>query len=86
MVNAATGGTFENSIIPDKAGVWTAKASWNGDTDHSGAESSQASFTVEEAPMSWIWILIVLMIVCVAAVAALILIQRHRIQSPPAPQ
>lgn len=83
---ASNGGTFEDSIIPDKAGVWTVKAGWNGDTDHSGAESNQVSFTVEEPPMSWTWIIIIVMVVCVAAAAsAFILVQRRRIQSSATP-
>ena len=45
-------GEFEDTFTPKIAGSWTVKASWDGDLDHEGAESSEVSFTVErvEAP------------------------------------
>jgi hypothetical protein len=78
-------GTFEDTLIPDKSGIWSVKASWNGDTDHLGAQSNQVSFTVEEPPMSWIWIVLIVVVVSVAAAAGAILLAKKRKMLPPAP-
>jgi len=78
-------GTFEDTLIPDKSGIWSVKASWNGDTDHLGAQSNQVSFTVEEPSMSWIWIVLIVVVVSVAAAAGAILLAKKRKMLPPAP-
>ena len=78
-------GTFEDTLIPDKPGIWGVKASWNGDTDHLGAQSNQASFTVEEPPMSWTWVLLIVVMVSIATAAGAILLAKRRKTSPLAP-
>jgi len=41
-------GAYEDVYAPEKVGVWTVEASWEGDSDHYGATSSRISFRVEE--------------------------------------
>jgi outer membrane protein assembly factor BamB len=38
-------GSFQDAFIPNKAGNWTVKAKWNGNTDCYGAESQILTFT-----------------------------------------
>jgi hypothetical protein len=45
-------GEFEDTFTPNMAGSWTVKASWDGDLDHEGSESSEVSFTVLKAKSS----------------------------------
>jgi hypothetical protein len=44
-------GEFEQTFTPQVAGSWIVKASWNGDLDHEGAESSEVKFIVEEVKL-----------------------------------
>jgi len=44
--SASSEGRYSDTYTPDIPGSWGVKASWSGDTDHKGAESSWASFTV----------------------------------------
>jgi len=81
----STDGTFEDTLIPDKSGTWSVKASWDGDTDHLGAQSNQASFTVEEPAMSWMWIVLIVMMVSVVAAVSAIMLAKKRKKVPPAP-
>jgi S1-C subfamily serine protease len=46
-VSASKDGNFTDAFTTDKAGAWTATASWDGNKDHSGSKSEPASFTVE---------------------------------------
>ncbi|MEM3078564.1 MAG: hypothetical protein QXR38_03610, partial [Nitrososphaerales archaeon] len=45
-------GVFEDEFKPTVSGNWSVKASWSGDLDHKGAESSEFSFTVLKAKSS----------------------------------
>lgn len=43
---SSSDGSYSLLFIPDSEGSWRVKASWSGDSDHEGAESPWASFTV----------------------------------------
>jgi len=45
--NSAVDGSYKDVYKPDQSGSWSVKASWVGDKDHEGAESSFVSFIVE---------------------------------------
>jgi len=47
-VNSTILGEFKDTFIPELVGSWTVKASWSGDIDHEGSDSSEVSFIVEE--------------------------------------
>gem|GEM_PF-2821598 len=42
-------GNYSDSYKPDKIGLWTLKASWDGDEDYEGAASESLTFTVVKA-------------------------------------
>lgn len=44
--STTTDGSFVDTYTPDKDGEWSVRASWSGDDNHLGAESSSSSFTV----------------------------------------
>jgi len=49
-VQSNTNGDYTDYLTPDKVGLWSCKASWEGNADYQGAISSQATFTVAEPP------------------------------------
>jgi len=51
-VTSASDGKYSHSWMPLTAGTYLIKASWPGDIDHAGAESSTASLIVEEQPQA----------------------------------
>ncbi|RLI79075.1 hypothetical protein DRP04_09500 [Archaeoglobales archaeon] len=51
VTSTALGG-FEDTFIPEMAGSWTVRASWNGDLDHEGSTSSEVPFLVLRAKSS----------------------------------
>jgi len=51
-IRSASNGSYSLEFFPDSIGIWRVKASWLGDSDHEGAESSFVTFTVGKASSS----------------------------------
>ena len=47
-VTTGSNGSYSDSYKPDTTGSWTVKASWDGDSEHQGAASQPAPFTVKK--------------------------------------
>ena len=48
----AVAGSYSLSFQPDRAGLWTVKASWEGNLNYEGAESNTLTFTVNKASVT----------------------------------
>ena len=72
-------GTFEDSITPDQAGVWTVTAYWSGNEDYSETTSNQASFTAREPPITWnIYLYAMIVVPIVASIIIVLLFMTRR--------
>jgi len=47
VVMSFASGLYNDSFVPDMAGSWALKASWNGDPNYAGAETNLVSFVVK---------------------------------------
>jgi len=84
----STEGAFTDTFVPDVAGQWSIKASWQGDDDHAGATSSVLTLTVTEPTVIEIMTetgIIYLIPVALVAVVAVILMKRKSKAATPLP-
>jgi len=82
-------GKFTDTLIPDVAGQWSVKASWQGDEDHTGATSNTFTFTVSEPSLVEILtetgLIYVIPVALVAIIVAVLFIIRRGKAPPPPP-
>lgn len=74
IVPTDTNGHFSDTFTPDMLGTWKVKASWGGDRNHSGVESSIVLFSVREAGSPGFELFSII----VAVIIAMIILKRKK--------